>query len=503
MRVLLIYPDILHHHRDWTGYYYVGLATLAAVLKQEGHQVSLLHIARKPLRRDEFFRRLDAEAPELIGFSSTSHLFPLVKEMAGWLAEAGRRIPVICGGIHPTIAPEEVIATPGIDMICRGEGEGALSELCARLSQGLPIDDIQNLWIRKGNQVIRNPVRPPISDLDSLPYPDRSIFDYPTLHLEKTGRAMFMASRGCPYDCSYCCNHLLRKISPGGRSVRFRSVDNLLGEIRAVTRQYPFIRALVFDDDILFLNRRWATEFAERYPVEIGLPFVCNARADVTDAGMVALMKKAGCRHVKFGLESGNEEISNLILNRRLTNDQIRKAFALCKQAGLETESFNMVGVPCDTVSTMLDTIKLNAEIGTDHLQATIFQPFYGTKLATFCEEQHLVKSGGRIGIDMFSGSILDLPGTSRAQVLMLRDYFKVLVFVYRQFGRLPAGVSRHLVALTDRLLEFRATAGLLNLIHVPLEAVRQAILIVLMKLALLRQKRVVANFATNPQAPA
>jgi len=498
MKVLLIYPDILGHHRDWTGYFYMGLASIAATLKLAGHSPTLLHITRKALRQDEFLERVNREGPDLIGFSSTSHMFSLVTEMAGWLADCRIKVPVICGGIHATIAPEEVIATRGITLVCRGEGEEPLVELCDQLSRGRAVDAIHNLWLRKGDEVIRNPVRQPRTNLDELPYPDRSLFDYPTLYFERRGTAVVMASRGCPYDCSYCCNHLLREVN-GGKAVRFRGVENLLGEMRRIIRQYPFVRRFHFDDDILFLDRRWAAEFASRYPAEIGFPFECNGRADITDEHMVALMKKAGCRLVKIGVESGNERISNDILNRRLSNAQIRKAFAACKAAGIGRESFNMLGVPTDTVHTMLDTIKLNAEIAPDQTSATIFQPYYGTRLAKLCQEQHLA-AGHRINADVFSGSNLDLPGATRAQILMLRDYFKILIVMYWMLGRLPAGLNRRLVALADSILSWRATARFLNFLHVPLEALRQLILVAIMKVHLFRQKR----FATAcPPPPA
>lgn len=475
MKVLLIYPDVLYHYHAWSGHFYIGLASIAAVIKRDGHQVGLIHITRKLPERRDFLDSVLRHAPDLIGFSTTSHMFPMVREMAGWLADARLKVPVICGGIHPTIAPEEALATRGLDMICRGEGEEAVTELLGRMSHGASVDDIKNIWVRRGDDVIRNPVRPPVSDLDSLPYPDRGIFDYPSLYRERTGAAMFMASRGCPYNCSYCCNHLLRKISPGGKAVRFRSVDNLIQEIHAVTRQYPFINSLVFDDDILFLDRQWSAEFAKRYSLEVGLPFACNARADVTDERTVALMKQAGCRHVKFGVESGNEQISNHILNRHLTNAQIRKAFSLAKQAGLTTESFNMVGVPCDTVATILDTVKLNAQLGSHLIQTSIFQPYCGTKLTEFCQERHLIKGG--IGTDFFSHSILELPGATRQQILMLRDYFKVLVVAYRLLGKLPTVLSRPLISLADKLLSLRPTASMMNALYVPLESMRQWVL--------------------------
>jgi radical SAM superfamily enzyme YgiQ (UPF0313 family) len=224
---------------------------------------------------------------------------------------------------------------------------------------------------------------------------------------------------------------------------------------------------LNFDDDILFLKERWSQEFTEKYRREINLPFTCNARANLCDENMVTLLKKAGCHHVKFGLESGNEYISNKVLNRQLSNEDIKRAFALCKQAGIITESFNMVGIPFETPHAILDTIKLNAAIGVDSMQVTIYQPFHGTKLADICREQNFLQSKD-LQPDFFSLA-LKLDTISSSQILMFRDYFKILVRHYQVLQYLPAGISKFLTELSDRLLSFSLTSKALNFIYIPL----------------------------------
>jgi radical SAM superfamily enzyme YgiQ (UPF0313 family) len=467
MKILFIYPDILLHRHDWTGYYYTGIALLSAVLKEHGHETSLFHII-KPVGMSDFMNRIEKEGADLIAFSSTSPMFSLVREFASWLDRAGMKIPAICGGIHPTIAPDEAIATAGIDMICRGEGEAPLLELCMKMENKEDISSIENLWIKKNGDIIKKPLRPLIEDLDTLPFPDHTIFSYPTLFHAIDGGGMFMASRGCPYNCTYCCNHLLRKIYGGnGSPVRFRSVDNLIKDIKQVIEHYPSINKLYFDDDILFLKRAWSEEFAEKYSREIHIPFVCNARVNVTDEALVKLLVKAGCTHVKFGLESGNEDISNKVLNRNLTNDSIKKVFALCKKAGLITESFNMVGIPYDTPGTILDTIKLNASIGVDKMQVSIYQPYQGTRLADLCREKKFMASGD-LNSDWCS-PVLKLDSISGPHVLMFRDYFKVMVRYYQLLQSLPSGASKLFMKISDRMLSSPAVSTGLNLVYIPL----------------------------------
>jgi len=475
MKITFVYPDILLHRPDWTGYFYVGIASLSTVLTKEGYETSLIHIT-KPMSKSLFIEKVRREGPDLIGFSSTSPMFPIVKQLTGWLAEEGIKVPTVCGGIHPTIAPDETISVKGIDMICRGEGEAPLLEICRKLGNSEDVGSIQNIWVKKSGFVQKNPLRPLIDDLDKLPFPDRSVFDYQNLYAERQGRLSFLASRGCPYNCAYCCNHLIRKIYESeGKKIRFRSVDNVISEIKEVIRNYPFIRTVNFDDDILFLTRKWAEEFTERYRTEIGLPFICNARANLMDKSRVDLLKKAGCFHVKFGLESGNEHISNNVLNRQLTNEQVKKAFALCKDAGLITESFNMVGIPFDTPSSILDTIKLNASMGVDKMQVSIYQPYQGTKLADVCVENDFVVSKD-LNSDWFSPT-LKLNTISSGQVLMFRDYFRVLVRLYQVMLNLPGGIQRIFIASADKMLSLEITSGALNLMYIPLNNVYRKLL--------------------------
>ncbi|MHA2282348.1 MAG: radical SAM protein [Promethearchaeota archaeon] len=476
LKITFVYPDLLFHRPDWHGYYYSGIGFLSSVLMQGGHKTSLIHIT-KSISQSDFIKRVKKEDPDLIGFSSTSPMFPFVKRYASWLRDAGIFIPTICGGIHPTIAPEESITPEGIDMICRGEGEAPLTELCNKMVSNEEFVDTPNLWFKRNGEIIRNPLRPIMEDLDSLPFPDRSIFDYQKLYSERENRGAFIVSRGCPYSCTYCSNQLLREIyGSEGKPVRFRSVDNVIAEIKEVLKNYPFIKSLIFDDDILFLNRSWAEEFAEKYPREINFPFICNHRANLANRERVGLLKKAGCYHVKFGLESGNEWISNKVLNRHLSKKQIKRAFARCKEAGLGTESFNMVGIPFETPSMILDTIKLNAAVSVDKMQVSIFQPYHGTKLANVCREMNFLIPKD-LKPDWCSPSI-NIRTTSTFQVLMFRDYFKPLVLYYQILQKLPAEISKICIKNSDQILSSKFTARALNALYMPLNYLYRQMLI-------------------------
>ncbi len=467
MKVTFIYPDVVPHVVGWTGYFHYGISSLSAVLKGAGHQTSLIHITR-PISAGDFIERVRAADADLLALSSTSHMFPHVKRYVRWLRQEGVGTPAICGGVHPTIAAEESIAVDGLDMICRGEGEYALLELCNAMRDGADITRIPNIWLKRDGNVFRNPLRPVEYNLDRLPFADRELFDYRSLYNERQGIACFLASRGCPFSCTYCCNQLKKSIyGTEGKPVRFRSVDNLLREIKQVLQASPFIRKLNFDDDILLLEKKWSGEFADRYSSEVGLPFMCNARADITNEARVELLRRSGCYYVRLGLESGNEDIRFTVLNRHMSNAQISRAFRLCKKAGMITHAYNIVGIPNETPAAILDTIKLNAQVGVDVTHVSIFQPYPGTKLAEMCRAQNLLGPGD-LADDFCSSSVLRLKGLSSAQVLMFRDYFRAFVLCYRMFWRLPALLSRFVIRLFDRCLSAKVTANLLNAVYLP-----------------------------------
>lgn len=468
MKVTFVYPDIQPRFRFWKGHYYSGIGYLSAFLRNYGHSTSLIHITQ-PISKETFTKYIFDENPDLIGFSSTSHSFPIVERLAGWIKEENLQIPTICGGIHPTISPDETINTEGINIICRGEGEEALLELCNNMEKSGNIRNIPNIWYRNKRVVYKNPLRPPYQNLNNLPFPDRSIFTYKDLFHENQGYATVMVSRGCPYQCSYCCNHYLNNLyDHKAKYIRFLSPDTTVLEIKQIVKDFPFIRAIHFDDDILFITENWGKDFLTRYKDEVGLPFRCNERPNLMTRTKAEAMREAGCNKISIGLESGNDYIRNKVLNRNLNNDQIKTAFHFCKNAKIRTKSFNMVGIPYEDPRAILDTIKLNAEMSVDEIQATIFQPYQGTKLFDLCLEKGFLTKEN-LSLDFFSPAPLLLDTITPEQVLMFRNYFRVFVRIYKVLYGLPKAVSGFLIKSTDVVLSSKYICKLLNTIYFPL----------------------------------
>lgn len=462
MKVCFVHIDRFSYFKYWGGMFHFGLASLSAVLKKGGHETSLIHVTGE-MDKKTFIESIKKHNPDLVAFTSTTITFPWIAELALWLSEEKLGVPTICGGVHATLNPTDAINREGIDMICRGEGEYPLLELCDCMEANKDFTKIQNLWIKRGNKIIENPIRSLIENLDELPFPDRKVFDYENLYFEKNeGEGSLLVSRGCPYDCSYCCNHALRNIYKGkGKYVRFQSVDYVIKEIKELRQDYPFVKRLLFYDDILFQQKKWMKEFVPRYKSEVGLPFSCNIRPNLVDEEIVDLLKEAGCYCVRIGLESGNNYIRNTILNRNLTDDQMNNAFAIFRKANIDFWTFNIVGMPCEDSKMILDTIKINARAGTSFYSVGICYPFPGTKLYDFAKEKEML--GDKRPSDLYSGSALTLELVDEKQLLMFERHFVRFIKAYRGIYLLPSPVSGVFEKLLDGILSKRKTPYVLE----------------------------------------
>ncbi|TAK35119.1 MAG: radical SAM protein [Chloroflexota bacterium] len=424
MRVLLVYPNIIGFPKDVS----LGLATLAAVLKQHGHMVHLLDASFTALTEKHIISTCKEFDPQLVAISSVSGNLPHGEYVAG-VIKRHFDLPIICGGVHATVAPEETIAKDCFDMICVGEGEMALLELVESLEKGEDNTAIGSIWFKRGGQVIRNSARPLVESLDDLPAPDRSIYDFERYLKWHHHQAGFLSSRGCPYRCTYCINHVLQEEYRGmGTFVRFRSVDHLLTEVKDVITRYP-VRSVEFYDDTFTLNRQRIMEFCEKYPREIGLPFHMNTRVNVVDDKLLHALKSAGCQRVHFGVEAGDPEIRNKILRRNLSDEQMIRAFAAARAAGLRTYSFNMIGVPHETRETIRKTVELNRKLRPDYVQVSIFTAYKGTDLYEQCKENGWLDESH--GIESYSTTTnVKHPNFTVNELVWLRRTFGFRCFI-------------------------------------------------------------------------
>jgi anaerobic magnesium-protoporphyrin IX monomethyl ester cyclase len=361
----------------------LGIMYLSSALKSAGHQTFFLNAehSRDPLAQAESF------SPDILAYSLTTGLQNYYLSLNRQLRQRLPQALSVFGGPHATFFPE-MIEEEGVDVVCRGEGEQAIVELAERLSSGKSIAEIQNLWVKDNGRIRHNPPRPLVTDLDSIQHPDRQLVyaqdrwvrEYPIKH--------FITTRGCPYDCTYCFNHALAEIysresGGGSKRVRLRSVDDLIAEAKEVASQYP-LQLVRFVSDIFILSRQWLAEFAEKFPKEIGLPFSCNVRANLIDEEVASLLKTGGCISVLMGVESGDEELRNRVLGRRMSTETIVNAAKCLHRQHIAIYSQNMLGLPGETFKQALSTMQLNSKIKAEFAWASIFQPYPRTRLGEY-----------------------------------------------------------------------------------------------------------------------
>jgi len=365
-----------------------GTMILSRVLKDRGHTAELA--LGRPAAILRHARRF---SPDLIAFSCMTLEIRWLESTIAHLRRAGIRAPVVLGGSHATICPEVLERIP-VDYLCIGEGERALAELAQTLTQGGDPAGIANLCFRKNGQVVRNPLAPLISDLDALGFFDRSLYD-PYPYFRNETYEVFMMSRGCPYGCTFCYNHLWHKLyeTDAARFVRYVSVDHALEEIRRV-RGHGRLREVLFADNLLVYNRDWFREFMNRYAEEIALPFTCTVRAEHTSDETIRLLKKANCMGVRFAVETGNETLRKDVLGKPISNRRLIDLADRLHRNGLPFLTYNMFVLPTETVAQSLETIRLNQRLRPTFMSNNIFMPYPKYRVTELAERKGLLRDG-------------------------------------------------------------------------------------------------------------
>jgi radical SAM superfamily enzyme YgiQ (UPF0313 family) len=398
-----------------------GFMNLSAVSKAKGHEVDLAlgsdnHILQKARKFN----------PDVVGFSVLTGYQQKYLELARTLKRNLKTKPfILFGGPHPTFFPQ-VIMEDGVDVVCRGEGEGALQDILDAIDNGSNITGIENTVIKQSGEMKIFPMRP-LVDLDKLPFPDRNIYlDYPVIY--NSDMVTFMASRGCPFSCSFCFNkEMVNMVKDLGAWVRFRSVSNMIEEIEIV-RETKAVRNIDFHDDTFIINRKWLFEFLDAYSSKIHIPFSCHIRADLINLDIAMALKDAGCTRVSFGVECGNENIRNLVLKKNIKDSQIREASALLNKVNLPFITYNMLGLPGESLEDAMKTLELNIEIGAEYSWSSIFQPFPGTGLAKYCLEKGYLKDAINIDkpLNPHNTSILVQPDIDK--IVRLQKFFYIAI---------------------------------------------------------------------------
>lgn len=378
MKVTLVYTDPLEGFNSIgnTNLFNLGLAYIGAALRSEGHEVRLID-TRSIAGWNDFEAEIASQSPEVVGVYVSSINRDFACKAAAIAKKMG--ITTVAGGPHATVAPRDLLGA--FDYVVQGEGELVFPEL------------LKNLGKTHKKRIVKGR---PVKDLDSLPLPDRELFDLGTLL--KNPSILFplpspeftlMCSRGCPFNCSFCQPTINKLFGPG---VRHRSPENVVAEIKFLVEKYG-ARSISFQDDTFTIRRKWVFEFArlmKHEKLHEKVVWYAQSRVDTLDDELAKEMKGAGCAVICFGFESGSQRILD-VLNKGTTPQQAIKAAGICKKNGLFVIADMMIGNPTETVEELEQTLALARRIRPEYLFCSVFSPIAGTHLHDYCSRKNMI----------------------------------------------------------------------------------------------------------------
>ncbi len=398
MKILLIDPPF----KSFTGfvnfYYPIGLGYLAAVLRKASYKVDIFDVDAlnkeddvdfsQEYKRLESYRQglnndkhkvwgqikevLDTYRPDLVGITAMTPKFGSVLKVAEIVKKWNLKCLVVVGGPHPTLLPDQTLKSQNIDIIVKGEGEETFLELVEAVKDNKKLNDIKGISYRVDSKIVHNSPREFIKDLDSIPFPARDALLTPRNYTSED-MGVIMGSRGCPFNCTYCCHFWQRR-------VRHRTPENIIAEIKEVKSKYGTSQ-FELKDDTFTGNRKWVFEICQRLISEkLKINWGCTTRASLIDKDLVKIMKKAGCNVIKLGIETGSQRVLEET-KKGVTFAQMKKATQILNKAGMFWSGYFMMGLPTETEEDILKTYKFMKELNPYYAGLGVYNPFPKTEL--------------------------------------------------------------------------------------------------------------------------
>lgn len=377
----------------------IGIEYLSSALKKEGHNTRLFYepgiFSELGGIRSKFLGKLfnykEAMIKEIIKSNPDIICFSVISDGYQWSLDIIKKIkkikniPILIGGIHPTTNPEETINNKYIDMICIGEGDSAIVELANNFNKRF---DIKNIWFKKDNQIIRNPIRPLIKNLDNLPFPDKDLFydKAPYFKLEYT----LITARGCPYECTYCCNSPLKKLYPKKDFVRRRSPQNVIDELLLAKKKYN-IKFVRFFDEILISDIDWFKKFSKLYKKQINLPYFCFIHSNYIDDNSVKLLKESGCHATQMGIQSLDKKVREERLHRYTTNEKIYRTIKLLRQNHIFVSVDFILGIPGEKNVVPIEIIDFYLKYKPNYVNYYWLQYYPNTEMTNYAIQNGII----------------------------------------------------------------------------------------------------------------
>ncbi len=459
---------------------------LMSVAKKAGHDVRLFmdpvlfcdsffespYLKRFFQYKEKLLKEIFSQPLDALAFSCLSDEYLWTVDLARSVKKI-KNIPVIIGGVHATSAPEHVAKAGCFDAVCMGEGEETLLEVLNALENGEPLEKIQNVCMSVDGAIVKNPLRPLISDLDALPFPEKELF-YEKYPLMKKFYTM-MTSRHCPFKCTFCYNSTYRDMYKGnGKYLRQRSPENVIDELVWARKKYGF-QSVIFNDDVFTANRRWLREFIPMYREKVNKPFFCYVHPLYADGEITELLSSANCLTVNMGVQTLDPESRVKLFDRNETDEQIENAILNVKKKNLHINVGHIMGFHGDTEETEEKAARFYAKTSPDIIGAYWLRLYPGTKITEFYIENNLITSEELDEINNGGGASFWLGGSVKNvdEIRPFSVFLNVLPYVpkplvnfllrgkrYRGFNKVPFSVVMVLMRVVQSLSNFKDLYG-------------------------------------------
>lgn len=452
-RVCLINPPGIQHIRaDYsdmiekgTGIYPpLGLLYLSSACKRRNFDVSLIDCPAQRLNYAEAAQKAESYRPGVIGVTCMTFNLPDVLELVKELKKRYPLAPVVIGGPHATIFPRELLNFPYVDVVVCGEGEEVFPEVVDRLIKNTSLEGLPGVGYKSAGGVHISSEIATVQKLDSLMFPDTSPFAdrYFTMIGKGDKVTIMMTGRGCPYRCIYCDRPAM------GKRYRARSAENVVREIEGYLLRG--IKEIMFFDDTFTLDRDRVIKICELIQEKkLRFRWSCRARVDTVDLELLIKMRKAGCRRISYGIESGNPDVLEA-LKKGTSLEKVADAVQQAKRAGIEVYADFIIGSPGENKKTILQTIDFAISLDVDYAQFTIMSLFPGTEI------YQMALSRGLIPTDVWKDFATNPHPRFNTPIwpgeLTQRELEDLLLLAYRRFYGRPA----HIIKLLKRTRSFK-----------------------------------------------
>jgi anaerobic magnesium-protoporphyrin IX monomethyl ester cyclase len=342
----------------------IGIEYLSAGLKAAGFLVDLLYFPRAQedsVSNAAILDKIATYKPDVVCFSPFSYQYQWALRKAKIVKKKFKKVFILFGGVHINSVPDLVMREKTIHGIIVGEADETIVEFAKNLEKG-DVGATGSLWYRKEGKVIKNSLAPLVTDLDTLPFPDKDLFyaNPAGAHLRQEFYTV-VGSRGCPYACTYCSNNIYQRLYKGQKRFRQRSPENIIEELVQNKEKYNF-RRVSFADDVLAIDMPRLKKLMKLYKKKVNVPFSCFFHPNLVKKETVKLLKDGGCTWFKLGIQSANEDYRREHLNRSETNKNILQVAELCRKYGLKFSFDHILQLPGETKAHLLEAVRLYSE---------------------------------------------------------------------------------------------------------------------------------------------